>query len=90
MIGLNSLWHMTCSTSARMAKKTNLLKPRLQSRASGEAANSQRGPQPAALCLMQLRSHVMRISLSKRRLQIAIENSTEEETPQPVKITHAG
>jgi hypothetical protein len=72
-----------------MAKKTSLLKPHLQTRAPGEAANQQRA-QPAALCLMQLRSHVMRISMSKRRLQIAIENQAEEETPKPVKITHAG
>jgi hypothetical protein len=73
-----------------MAKKTSLLKPHLQTRAHGEAANHQHAPQPAALCLMQLRSHVMRISMSKRRLQIAIENRAEEEIPQPVKITHAG
>lgn len=90
MIGLNCLWHMTCGIWPRMAKKTSLLKPHLQTRAPGEAANPQRGSQPAALCLMQLRSHVMRISLSKRRLQIAIENQSEEEVPQPVKITHAG
>jgi hypothetical protein len=38
---------------------------------------------------MQLRSHVMRISMSKRRLQIAIENQAEGEIPQPVKIKHA-
>jgi len=73
-----------------MAKKTSLSKILPQTRAHGEAANQQRATQPAALCLMQLRSHVMRISMSKRRLQIAIENQSEEETPQPVKITHAG
>ena len=39
---------------------------------------------------MQLRSHVMRISMSKRRLQIAIEDQAEGELPQPVKIKHAG
>ena len=74
----------------RMAKKTSLLKPRLQTRAQGEAAGPQRATQPAALCLMQLRAHVMRISMSKRRLQIAIENQADGEVPQPVKITHAG
>jgi hypothetical protein len=84
------VWHMTCGKSGRMAKKTSLLKPRLQNRAQGETANHQRAPQPAALCLMQLRSHVMRISMSKRRLQIAIENQSEEDIPQHVKITHAG
>jgi hypothetical protein len=74
----------------RMAKKTSLLKPPPQTRAQGEAANQQRAPRAPALCLMQLRSHVMRISMSKRRLQIAIENQAEGEIPQPVKITHAG
>jgi len=73
-----------------MAKKTSLLKPHLQTRAQGEAANRQRAQQPAALCLMQLRSHVMRISMSKRRLQIAIENQADGEIPQTVKINHAG
>jgi hypothetical protein len=73
-----------------MAKKTGLLKISPQTRASGGAANQQRAPQTAALCLMQLRSHVMRISVSKRRLQIAIENQAEGELPQPVKIKHAG
>jgi hypothetical protein len=82
-------WHMTCSI-ARMAKKTGLLKISPQTRASGGAANPQRPSQPAALCLMQLRSHVMRITMSKRRLQIAIEDQTEGELPQPVKINHAG
>jgi len=82
-------WHMTCGTVSRMAKKTSLLKLSPQTRAYGGAANPQRAPQPAALCLMQLRSHVMRISMSKRRLQIAIENRAEEEVPQPVKISHA-
>ena len=80
---------MTCGI-ARMAKKTSLLKPHLQTSERGEAAHHQRAPQAAAFCLMQLRSHVMRISMSKRRLQIAIENQAEGETPQPVKITHAG
>jgi hypothetical protein len=81
-------WHMTCSIAV-MAKKTSLLKISPQTRASGGAANPQRPSQPAALCLMQLRSHVMRITLSKRRLQIAIEDQTEGELPQPVKINHA-
>ena len=80
---------MTCGI-VRMAKKTSLLKPSPQTRVLGEAANQQRASQPAALCLMQLRSHVMRISMSKRRLQIAIENQAEGEIPQPVKIKHAG
>ena len=79
---------MTCGI-VRMAKKTSLPKTSLQTRSNGEAANQQRASQPAALCLMQLRSHVMRISMSKRRLQIAIENQAEGEIPQPVKITHA-
>jgi hypothetical protein len=82
-------WHMTCSI-AGMAKKTSLLKISPQTRASGGAANPQRPSQPAALCLMQLRSHVMRITMSKRRLQIAIEDQTEGELPQTVKINHAG
>jgi hypothetical protein len=80
---------MTCGI-ARMAKKTSLLKPHLQTSAQGEASHQQRASQPAALCLMQLRSHVMRISMSKRRLQIAIENQSDGEVPQPVKINHAG
>ena len=32
----------------------------------------------------------MRISVSKRRLQIAIEDHAEGDLPQPVKIKHAG
>ncbi|HTQ51187.1 MAG TPA: hypothetical protein VMJ12_10785 [Candidatus Acidoferrales bacterium] len=73
-----------------MAKKTSLSKILPQTRASGEAANQQqRAPRAPALCLMQLRSHVMRISMSKRRLQIAIEDQAEGELPQPVKIKHA-
>jgi hypothetical protein len=80
---------MTCGI-ARMAKKTSLLKPSPQTRAHGEAANQQSAPRAPALCLMQIRSHVMRISQSKRRLQIAIENQSDGEVPQPVKITHAG
>ncbi|HEV2436240.1 MAG TPA: hypothetical protein VG077_09595 [Verrucomicrobiae bacterium] len=73
-----------------MAKKSSLSKILPQTRASGEAANLQRAPRVPALCLMQLRSHVMRISMSKRRLQIAIENQPEGDLPQPVKIKHAG
>ncbi|MGA9779150.1 MAG: hypothetical protein ACLPRE_09515 [Limisphaerales bacterium] len=73
-----------------MAKKTSLSKILPQTRASGEAANQQRAPRAPALCLMQLRSHVMRISMSKRRLQIAIEDQAQGELPQPVKIKHAG
>ena len=73
-----------------MAKKTSLSKLLPQTRAAGEAANPQRAPRVPALCLMQLRSHVMRISMAKRRLQIAIENQPEGELPQPVKIKHAG
>ncbi len=73
-----------------MAKKTSLSKILPQTRASGEAANPQRASRAPALCLMQLRSHVMRISMSKRRLQIAIEDQAEGELPQPVKIKHAG
>ncbi len=79
---------MTCGI-LRMAKKTSLPKTSLQTRSHGEAATQQRVSQPAALCLMQLRSHVMRISMSKRRLQIAIENQAEGELPQSVKIKHA-
>ncbi|HUA38544.1 MAG TPA: hypothetical protein VMA35_09160 [Candidatus Sulfopaludibacter sp.] len=73
-----------------MAKKTSLSKVLPQTRASGEAATQHRAPRAPALCLMQLRSHVMRISMSKRRLQIAIEDPAEGDLPQPVKIKHAG
>jgi hypothetical protein len=72
-----------------MAKKSSLSKLLPQTRASGEAANQQRAPRAPALCLMQLLSHVMRISMSKRRLQIAIENHAEGALPQPVKIKHS-
>ncbi|MGA3163177.1 MAG: hypothetical protein ABSD77_03125 [Verrucomicrobiota bacterium] len=42
------------------------------------------------LCLMQLQPRVMRISVSKERLLIKIEDQSNEEIPQPVKITHIG
>jgi hypothetical protein len=55
-----------------------------------EVAGLKRFTQPAALYLMQLRSHVLRISMANRRLFIAVEDRNYGETPQLVKITHIG
>jgi hypothetical protein len=49
-----------------------------------------RSARPAVLSLIRLQPHVMRISMSKDRLFVAIEDQSSGEIPQPVKIKHVG
>ena len=73
-----------------MVMKTNALK--LSQEISGRAGvvEFKRPMRIPVLCLMQLQPHVMRISVSKERLFIKIEDQGNRETPQPVKITCIG
>jgi hypothetical protein len=68
--------------------KTNMLKLSQEICGRSEVASPKRFTQPAALYLMQLRSHVLRISMANRRLFIAVEDRNYGEMPQLVKITH--
>ena len=73
-----------------MVMKTNALRLSQEICGRAEVANLQRPMRIPVLCLMRLQPHVMRISVSKERLFIKIEDQGNRETPQPVKITCIG
>jgi len=68
--------------------KTNLLKLSQEVCGRAEMVDPKRFVRPTALCLMQLRSQVLRISMSRRLLFIPVEDRSIGETPQVIKITH--
>jgi hypothetical protein len=70
--------------------KTNLLKLSQEVCGRTEMVDLKRFARPTALCLMQLRSQVLRISMSRRRLFIPVEDRSRNEIPQVIKITHIG
>jgi hypothetical protein len=71
-----------------MVMKANLLKLSQEIWGRVEVTDPMRPARPAALCLMQLRPPVMRISVSKDQLFVTVEDQSNGEVPQPVKITH--
>ena len=73
-----------------MVMKTNALKLSQEICGRAEVADLSRPMRIPVLCLMRLQPHVMRISVSKERLFIKIEDQGNRETPQPVKITCIG
>jgi hypothetical protein len=70
--------------------KTNALKLSQEVLGRVEVADLRRLARPAVLSLMRLQPRVMRISVSKERLFVTIEDQSSGEIPQPVKITHIG
>ena len=73
-----------------MVMKTNALKLSQEVLGRVEVADLRRLARPAVLSLMRLQPRVMRISMSKERLFVTIEDQSSGEIPQPVKITHIG
>ena len=73
-----------------MVMKTNALKLSQEICGRAGVANPRHSMRIPVLCLMQLQPHVMRISVSKERLFIKIEDQSNREIPQPVKITCIG
>jgi hypothetical protein len=73
-----------------MVMKTNALKLSQEICGRAEVTGLSRPMRIPVLCLMRLQPHVMRISVSKERLFIKIEDQGNRETPQPVKITCIG
>ena len=73
-----------------MVMKTNALELSQEICGRAEVANFRHPMRIPVLCLMRLQPHVMRISVSKERLFIKIEDQGNRETPQPVKITCIG
>jgi hypothetical protein len=70
--------------------KTNALKLSQEVLGRVEVADLRRLARPAVLSLIRLQPRVMRISVSKERLFVTIEDQSSGEIPQPVKITHIG
>jgi hypothetical protein len=70
--------------------KTNALKLSQDVLRRVEVADLKRPARPAVLSLIRLQPRVMRISVSKERLFVTIEDQSSGEIPQPVKITHIG
>ncbi len=70
--------------------KTNALKLSQEVWGRVEVADLRHPMRVPVLCLMRLQPRVMRISVSKERLLIKIEDQSSEEIPEPVKITHIG
>ena len=73
-----------------MVMKTNALKLSQEVLGRVEVADLRRLARPAVLSLIRLQPRVMRISVSKERLFIKIEDPSSGEIPQSVKITHIG
>jgi hypothetical protein len=72
-----------------MAAKVRIMK--LLQEIRGFAEITQRRPQPrqpAALFLIQLRSHVFHTTATKRKQTIAVDMLEHPDIPHPVKITH--
>jgi hypothetical protein len=70
--------------------KTNALKLSQEVLGRVEVADLRRLARPAVLSLIRLQPRVMRISVSKERLFVTIEDQSSGEIPQPVKITYIG
>jgi hypothetical protein len=73
-----------------MVMKTNALKLSQEVLGRVEVADLRRLARPAVLSLIRLQPRVMRISVSKERLFVTIEDQSSGEIPQPVKITYIG
>ena len=73
-----------------MVMKTNALKLSQEVLGRVEVADLRRLARPAVLSLIRLQPRVMRISVSKERLFVTIEDQNNGEIPQPVKIAHIG
>ena len=73
-----------------MVMKTNALKLSQEICGRAEVADLRHPVRIPVLCLMRLQPRVMRISVSKQQLFVTIEDRSNGETPQPVKITCIG
>lgn len=71
-----------------MAAKVRIMK--LLQEIRGFAEITQRRPQPRqpGLFLIQLRSHVVHTTATKRKQTIAVDMLEQPDVPHPVKITH--
>ena len=72
-----------------MAKKVNALKFEYVSRGRAEFTNRRRAPE-AALYLMQLQLPRWKISPSKKKVTVIMDDETRAQIEHPLKIIHAG
>lgn len=71
-----------------MATKIKLMKLLQEMRGLSEMRRWHRAPKPAALYLMQLRTHVAETSNARRRLVISIDLKDTAAVPDSVTIRH--
>jgi len=71
-----------------MATKIKMMKLLQEIRGFAQITNRRPQPKPPGLFLMQLRSHVLQATSSRRRLTIPIDLQEPPDIPHPVKITH--
>ena len=71
-----------------MAAKVKMLTLLQGIRGFAQIANRRPPPRSPGLFLAQMRSHIPRGSLQKRKLSIRIDNQTHLDAPHQVKINH--
>ena len=71
-----------------MATKMNVVKLLQEIRGFADIANRRPQPRSPGLFLMQIRPHVLRPVVPKRKLEIHIEAQAHQDAPLPVRITH--
>ena len=71
-----------------MAAKIKLMKLLQEIRGLAEITNRRPHPRFPGLFMIQLRSHVLNTTLSRRKRIIAIDIQGLSDIPHPVKITH--
>ena len=91
-VSITNLWHENCDRffwkPAYMATKMNTTKLLQEIRGFAEIANRRPQPKPPGLFLMQIRPHVLRPVMPKRKLEVHIEMQALQDVPHPVRITH--
>lgn len=71
-----------------MATKIKLMKLLQEMRGFSELGRRFTAPRPSSLYLLQLRSHLVETSKSKRRLIVTVDLKDTVNIPHPVKINH--
>jgi hypothetical protein len=71
-----------------MATKIKLMKLLQEMRGLAEMNRRHPAPRPTALYLLQLRSHMVETSHSRRRLLVRMDLKESLDLPHPVKINH--
>jgi hypothetical protein len=71
-----------------MAAKMKMMKLLQEIRGFAEVSNRRPHPRPLGLFLVEMRSHMTKVSTPNRKRNIVIEEQAFAEIPHPVKITH--